>query len=50
LEKILENQSSFPHASEFSNYLVTLPTHEHVDEKLIDKIIAELEQALDSQS
>jgi len=47
LEKILENQSSFPHASEFSNYLVTLPTHEHVDEKLIDKI---MEQALDSQS
>ena len=50
LEKILDNQSSFPHASEFSNYLVTLPTHEHVDEKIIDIIIVKLKQALDSQS
>lgn len=50
LKKILDRQSSFPHASEFSNYLVTLPTHEHVDEKLIDKIIAKLKQVLDIRS
>ena len=47
LEKILENQSSFPNASEFSDFLVTLPTHENVDEKLIDKILAKLKQVLD---
>jgi len=48
LEKILDNQSSFPQASKFSDYLVTLPTHEHVDEKLLDEIISKLKQALAS--
>jgi len=47
LKKLLENQSSFPHASEFADYLVTLPTHDHVDDNLIDKIITKLRQVLD---
>jgi len=46
LEKILGNQSLFPNASEFADFLVTLPTHEHVDERLIDKILAQLKQVL----
>jgi len=48
LEGILDSQS-FPRANEFSDHLVTLPTHEHVDEKLIDNILAVLKKELDRQ-
>ncbi len=48
LKEILDSQSSFPQASRFSDYLVTLPTHEHVDEKLVNNIMSKLKKALDS--
>ena len=43
LEGILDSQS-FPCANEFSDHLVTLPTHEHVDKKLIYNILAVLKK------
>jgi len=48
LVELLDNQTSFPHASGFSDYLVTLPTHEHVDEKLLDEIVSKLKRVLAS--
>jgi dTDP-4-amino-4,6-dideoxygalactose transaminase len=49
LEGILQSQA-FPNASEFADYLVTLPTHEHVDDELIDRIMDILKQVLNRRS
>ncbi len=46
MEKIIDQKPHYPCASTFSDHLVTLPTHEDVDEKLIDHLIVTLKSVL----
>ena len=46
VEKIIDMKSNYPCASTFSDHLVTLPTHEDVDEKLVDYLIDTLRSVL----
>jgi len=49
LEKVLDPDAFYPNASNFADHLVTLPTHEDVDEELVDTIIFHLQKALSSR-
>jgi dTDP-4-amino-4,6-dideoxygalactose transaminase len=46
LNSILNSETVYPNASDFSDHLVTLPCHEDITEAVVDQIIVELKQVL----
>jgi dTDP-4-amino-4,6-dideoxygalactose transaminase len=47
LENILDQEPVYPNANNFADHLVTLPSHEDIDNAVVDLIVAQLCSALD---